>query len=975
MGRHLSPMVKQDLARLEQDTESRRTALTSLKAYVEKLDSGSMPWFLAQVSESRELDSSRHYAISLYEDVARVHGRLIVPHIPRVMASVTRSLSASGGSVRMQQACSKVVAAIARYTIDPATTAMEAEAVFQELCRPLLDVLTAKFEPLATGAALCLQALVESEKWKLAPADIGIELCFKVAAALREKATQSEAHMHLARSLARANGNSLEQHGASLLRAGKEILEGAAGTEKWRHRLCAVQLLRAVMVVVDGAKLATELGSVTETLDKFKLDRMPHVRNEVAKALQTAKTIAEKEAPQSFAGGVPLSGGVFSDGALSGLSDGEMSLTLSGTNNRIHAYSESQLMQYSPPLAMSSEYSNIGIGSCSSTGSLAKLQPCSSLASTKIQLKSKPRSTSSTSIDSDYSFANLELKEDESRLCSALSSEVSRGRESAISAGDSRESTLHSQICAVVPHVSLCSSKFDQGKELYYGERIDESDPDFHLPPAVSEADGYGDKSQARLPDSLEIGYELVQTGESHCRKKLGNRISHIAESISQPQFGGFHLERVDMHNVAEVSSGSNISENALSQKEAIYKCSESLGGQVNQAAGGFKLGRRGQNGVTCINGHEMHKHRGGIDAHARGGNEWLNSQSGLECNRPSQETVLRIHRVGHNGKQEKFEYDHVSYETPPRRCSTISNDGSYIPQRNTLMVTPEDFLTFSTPKRLVRSLQSSSSSPNTEATPDLDSKLAEDYSEIVDMDVETSSEAGWSVRHNPMAEDRESDKSELTDAFATESPPCNPGVCTLPDLKLIADEKRFGKVRDCSGARISGKPRTRVSEGSSSETTVDSSLSTKSSEKSVQTKIAKEGAAGFMIRFDNTDYRTRFTKGSWQKKFSKWGMSGCKAVASVSMESELPTSREWQSRSEGCESVSSDDESNSKTMFKQSNGRNLVSSYGYRFFRKVYECLVVLFGGSLCAIICLSLAMILVRLLHPKHNGYLVPT
>ena len=47
--RYLSPLVKQDLATLDSDGESRRLALKSLKQFIEQLDATSMPKFLAQV--------------------------------------------------------------------------------------------------------------------------------------------------------------------------------------------------------------------------------------------------------------------------------------------------------------------------------------------------------------------------------------------------------------------------------------------------------------------------------------------------------------------------------------------------------------------------------------------------------------------------------------------------------------------------------------------------------------------------------------------------------------------------------------------------------------------------------------------------------------------------------------------------------------------------------------------------------------
>jgi hypothetical protein len=47
---YMSPLVKQDLAKLEKDGESRRIAMDSLKHCVENLEPASVPRFLAQVS-------------------------------------------------------------------------------------------------------------------------------------------------------------------------------------------------------------------------------------------------------------------------------------------------------------------------------------------------------------------------------------------------------------------------------------------------------------------------------------------------------------------------------------------------------------------------------------------------------------------------------------------------------------------------------------------------------------------------------------------------------------------------------------------------------------------------------------------------------------------------------------------------------------------------------------------------------------
>lgn len=95
-----------------------------------------------QVSESKDAGGSRSYAISLYEEVARVHGKTIIPMIGRVMRTMTGALSGNGSSPQLHEACAKVAAALVRYTIDSESSAAEAEDILKDVSRPLVDLLT-----------------------------------------------------------------------------------------------------------------------------------------------------------------------------------------------------------------------------------------------------------------------------------------------------------------------------------------------------------------------------------------------------------------------------------------------------------------------------------------------------------------------------------------------------------------------------------------------------------------------------------------------------------------------------------------------------------------------------------------------------------------------------------------------------------------------------------------------------------------
>jgi hypothetical protein len=60
-SRYLSPLVKQDLAKLDTDGDTRRVAIKSLKLFVEQLDSSTLPRFISQVNFLNSLTPCQRY--------------------------------------------------------------------------------------------------------------------------------------------------------------------------------------------------------------------------------------------------------------------------------------------------------------------------------------------------------------------------------------------------------------------------------------------------------------------------------------------------------------------------------------------------------------------------------------------------------------------------------------------------------------------------------------------------------------------------------------------------------------------------------------------------------------------------------------------------------------------------------------------------------------------------------------------------
>ncbi|CAD6344176.1 unnamed protein product [Miscanthus lutarioriparius] len=290
MGRSLSPLLRQELDNLDKDADSRRAAMKALKSYARHLDSKSIPHFLAEVSDTTTAAGGAagagmptgEFTISLYEVLARVHGRNIVPQIGNIMATIMRTLSSSGGSFPLHQACSKVVPAIARRTAAP---------------RP--------------RAALCLKALVESTNWRFASGEMVNEVCLKVAGAMHDRATRSNAHMGLAMALVKHNGLIAEAYARSIVRSGLQILDGDTAESSSQKRLSAIQMINFFMKFVDPRCLSSELGRVIAVMEKCQNDRMPFVRGAAFEASQSAKSIASQKGSRHEVGTSPMVGSNF----------------------------------------------------------------------------------------------------------------------------------------------------------------------------------------------------------------------------------------------------------------------------------------------------------------------------------------------------------------------------------------------------------------------------------------------------------------------------------------------------------------------------------------------------------------------------------------------------------------------------------------------------------------------------------------
>ncbi|CAN6926897.1 unnamed protein product [Brassica oleracea var. botrytis] len=302
MGRNLGSAFRQELANLDKDPDTNKTAMSNLRTIVKDLDAKALHVFLNQLSETKEIgsDSGGGYTVSLFEDLARAHGVKISPHVETIMPVIVRTLSSCEGALSVQQVCSKAVAAIARYGIDPATAEDKKRNVIHSLCKPLSDSLLDS-QHLALGASCNIPSLVDCDSWRYASGEMVNTLCQSLAVALEAASSEAESHMALVIALAKRNAFTVEAYARLFVKSGLRILELGVVEGDAQKRVLAVQMLNFLMKYLNPKSMSSEVELVLQEMGKHVDDEVYFVRVAVHETLGTAERLI-READQVFNG-------------------------------------------------------------------------------------------------------------------------------------------------------------------------------------------------------------------------------------------------------------------------------------------------------------------------------------------------------------------------------------------------------------------------------------------------------------------------------------------------------------------------------------------------------------------------------------------------------------------------------------------------------------------------------------------------
>ncbi|CAA7059179.1 unnamed protein product [Microthlaspi erraticum] len=316
MGRNLGAF-RRELANLAEDPDSNKTAMSYLRSIVKDLDEKVIQVFVLQVSETKEIGSeSGGFTVSLFEDLARAHGVKIAPHVEMIMPVIIRTLSVSEGSLSVQQACSKAVAAMARYGIDPATPGDKKRNVIHSLCKPLSDSLldSQHHQHLALGSARCLKSLVDCDNWRYAAGEMVNNVCQSLAVALEATSSEAKSHMALVIALVKHNPFTIEAYARLFVKSGLRILDLGVVERDSQKRLLAIQMLNFLMKYLNPKSICSEVELILQEMEKHQQDQEYCVKFAAYETMRTAERLIGEEDPvfdaESCKSRISLSGSI-----------------------------------------------------------------------------------------------------------------------------------------------------------------------------------------------------------------------------------------------------------------------------------------------------------------------------------------------------------------------------------------------------------------------------------------------------------------------------------------------------------------------------------------------------------------------------------------------------------------------------------------------------------------------------------------
>ncbi|VAI21138.1 TORTIFOLIA1-like protein 2 [Triticum dicoccoides] len=285
------------------DRDTYQIGLSELHATVDALAPDMVGPFLSCVidTDADQKSAVRKECVKAIGALARSHGALLAPHMPKLVASVVRRLKDADSVVR--DACVDTCGTLSAC----AREFGDGGAALVALVRPLFESLGEQNRYVQAGAALCLAKVIDESSYF--PGPVLPQMLVRVVKILKNPHFMAKpAVIELLRSIVQAEGASTEQALSSALTSIMDSLKSS----DWTTRKAASLALSSI-AVSSGYLVASFRTSCLRSLERCKFDKVKPVRDAITHAIQLWKAIPGSETPEPSEAGSSTKENFFGD--------------------------------------------------------------------------------------------------------------------------------------------------------------------------------------------------------------------------------------------------------------------------------------------------------------------------------------------------------------------------------------------------------------------------------------------------------------------------------------------------------------------------------------------------------------------------------------------------------------------------------------------------------------------------------------
>ncbi|KAK1276246.1 Microtubule-associated protein TORTIFOLIA1 [Acorus gramineus] len=258
-------------------------------------------------TDSEQKSLVRKECVRVMGTLAKSHGAIVAPHLPKMVGSIVKRLKDSDSVVR--DACVETVGVLASKMSGGDDMG---NGCFVMLVKPLFEVLGEQNKHVQTGSALCLASIVDNATDP--PAPVLLRMLVRSVKLMKNQHFMGKpALIELLRSIIQAGGASTEQAMSSAMNS----IQDALKSSDWTTRKSASTALAGI-AACGGSSLGSFKPSCIRALESCRFDKVKPVRDSVMQALQYWKKFPSIHSPEPSEVGSSTKGDLTDIASVSG---------------------------------------------------------------------------------------------------------------------------------------------------------------------------------------------------------------------------------------------------------------------------------------------------------------------------------------------------------------------------------------------------------------------------------------------------------------------------------------------------------------------------------------------------------------------------------------------------------------------------------------------------------------------------------